>query len=76
MKRMMCSTRILPACLFFWLFASAAVAQQFDHTHRLWDTLLHEHVVMINQGRASQVDYAAFCGTVRYCSAIWRNCRR
>ncbi len=60
MKRMMRLTRILPVCLFFWLSVSAAIAQQFDHTHRLWDTLLHEHVVMINQGRASQVDYAAF----------------
>lgn len=48
------------AFLFFWIVANTAVAQQFDHTHRLWDALLHEHVVMIHQGRASQVDYAAF----------------
>ena len=60
MKRMMRLTRTLPVWLFFWLFAGTAAAQQFDHTHRLWDGLLHEHVVMINQGRASQVDYAAF----------------
>ncbi len=31
---------------------------QFDHS--LWDGLLHNHVLMINQGQASQVDYRAF----------------
>ncbi len=27
-------------------------------SHQLWDQLLHKHVVMVNQGVASQVDYA------------------
>ncbi|WP_218141627.1 DUF547 domain-containing protein [Nitrosomonas sp. Nm51] len=33
-------------------------AEQFDHS--AWDRLLRDHVVMINQGRASQVDYDGF----------------
>ncbi|MEZ4271614.1 MAG: DUF547 domain-containing protein [Myxococcota bacterium] len=29
----------------------------FDHTHRRWDALLRDHVVLINGGHASRVDY-------------------
>ncbi len=37
-----------------------ALAQAaFDHTHAAWDTLLRKHVRLINDGRASQVNYKA-----------------
>ncbi|SEN14531.1 DUF547 domain-containing protein [Nitrosomonas marina] len=39
-------------------WTSSLWAERFDHT--AWDQLLRDHVVMINQGRASQVDYFAF----------------
>ena len=32
----------------------------FDHTHAAWDALLRKHVKLINDGRASQVDYKGF----------------
>lgn len=35
-----------------------ATAQQFDHDHKTWSTLLKKHVVLINDGKASQVRYA------------------
>ncbi|MFN9029229.1 MAG: DUF547 domain-containing protein [Betaproteobacteria bacterium] len=37
-----------------------ARAQGFDHGHGAWDALLQRHVRLINEGRASQVDYAGF----------------
>ncbi len=40
------------------LAAAQAFAQPFDHSHRLWDALLKKHVVVLDGGRASQVDYA------------------
>jgi len=52
--------RVLVAGLFLWMLANVVTAGQFDHTHGVWDKLLQNHVVMINQGQASQVDYAAF----------------
>lgn len=37
-----------------------ALAQaSFDHTHAAWDALLRKHVRLINDGRASQVNYKA-----------------
>ena len=43
------------------LLASPALqAQGFDHAHRAWDTLLKRHVVVLQEGRASQVRYAGF----------------
>lgn len=46
------------AVLLFVLFAAPALAQGFDHSHRAWDVLLKSHVVIVEQGRASQTDYA------------------
>jgi hypothetical protein len=40
------------------LFAGAALAQPFDHAHQAWDALLKRHVVLIDGGKASQVNYA------------------
>ena len=43
------------------LFAAAPNAQpSFDHTHAAWDALLRKHVKLVNEGRASQVDYKGF----------------
>jgi hypothetical protein len=39
--------------------ASSANAA-FDHSHSAFDALLQQHVVLISNGSASQVDYAAF----------------
>jgi hypothetical protein len=33
---------------------------QFDHTHAAWTSLLKKHVVVIGEGKASQVRYADF----------------
>ena len=46
--------------------AACVVAQRvhaqatFDHTHAAWDALLRKHVRLINDGRASQVNYRGF----------------
>jgi len=40
------------------LCAGAATAQGFDHSHAAWSALLKKHVVLISEGRASQLDYA------------------
>ena len=40
--------------------ALPALAQGFDHTHRAWDALLRKHVLVLQEGRASQVRYAGF----------------
>ena len=40
------------------LYAGAALAQGFDHSHAAWSALLKKHVVLISKGRASQLDYA------------------
>jgi len=43
------------------LFVAALPAQaQFDHTHAAWSALLKKHVVVLNDGRASQVRYGDF----------------
>jgi hypothetical protein len=47
----------LLACLLA-VCASAASAQGFDQSHRAWTALLKKHVVLISEGRASQLDYA------------------
>ena len=41
------------------LAASPAIAQ-FDHSHAAWNALLKKHVVLTNEGKSSQVRYAAF----------------
>ncbi len=35
-------------------------ASAFDHSHAKWDALLKKYVVLINDGKASRVRYAAF----------------
>lgn len=42
------------------LGAPAVQAQVFDHEHAAWTRLLGRHVKLINEGRASQVDYRGF----------------
>lgn len=56
MKRMI---QIVITGLLLLILTSGAAVGQFDQSHAIWDKLLQEHVVMINQGRASQVDYSA-----------------
>ena len=41
-----------------WLASSTVSAARFDHT--IWDNLLRQHVYMVNQGKASVVDYLNF----------------
>lgn len=41
------------------VLAVAPARAQFDHQHKAWTALLAKHVVLINEGRASQVRYAA-----------------
>jgi len=40
------------------LCAAAASAQGFDHAHTAWTALLKKHVVLVSDGKASQLDYA------------------
>jgi len=46
----------LPVLLLLWLGQPALAQQSFDHG--LWQLLLERHVKLIDEGRASQVDYA------------------
>jgi hypothetical protein len=48
----------LLALLTLMLMSSAVFA--FDHRHADWEALLKQHVVLISNGNASQVDYAGF----------------
>jgi len=50
---------LILALLLFVLTAGSASAQGFDHEHKAWSSLLRKHVVLIEEGRASQVRYAA-----------------
>jgi len=47
------------ALVLFSLCATAGLAQ-FDHSHKAWDALLKKHVKYVQNGNASQVDYAGF----------------
>jgi hypothetical protein len=38
---------------------AAAPAWAFDHAHRAWDALLRQHVVLLEGGKASRLDYGA-----------------
>ncbi len=40
------------------LLLSAGLAQAFDHSHSAWNSLLQRYVVVVSEGKASQVDYA------------------
>ena len=42
------------------LMLPLAALAQFDHSHAAWDALLKKHVVVIGDGKASQVRYAGF----------------
>lgn len=48
--------RLVAFCLF--MAAGSAVAQSFDHEHRAWTELLRKHVVLLDGGKASRVNYA------------------
>jgi hypothetical protein len=37
--------------------AATVSAQEFDHGHKAWTMLLKKHVVLISDGKASQLDY-------------------
>jgi hypothetical protein len=45
------------AALVCW--AGAALAQEFDHSHKAWNALLKNNVVLLEGGKASRVRYAA-----------------
>ena len=49
---------LLILCALFGLQNAAQAANQFDHSS--WDTLLKQHVVLIEGGKASQVSYQGF----------------
>ena len=38
----------------------SASASAFDHSHAAWDALLKKHVVLVNGGKTSKVNYVAF----------------
>ena len=40
------------------LAATPVLAQDFDHSHSAWDALLRKHVLLLDGGKASQLDYA------------------
>jgi hypothetical protein len=40
-------------------FVCAAHVQAFDHTHPAWEALLRKHVVLLDGGKASQMNYSA-----------------
>ena len=43
----------------FLAFAAAPIwSQTFDHAHKEWDALLKKHVVLLEDGKASRMDYA------------------
>lgn len=56
---MMKSAITIVAALTVWS-AGALHAADFDNTHARWSDLLRRHVTWINNGVASQVDYAGF----------------
>ena len=51
-------TRVLSVLIFSWLGMSSAMAGEFDHS--AWDHLLKQHVIVLQKGQASQVDYDGF----------------
>lgn len=54
MKRMV--RRLVAGALL--LGAAQLAAQEFDHSHKAWDALLKKHVVLIEGGKGSQLNYA------------------
>lgn len=49
-------------CLFclLWLVIAPLQAAEFDHQHTRWNQLLQKYVIEVNNGHASQVNYAGF----------------
>jgi hypothetical protein len=43
-----------------WMLAQAGLAHAGEFDHRTWDSLARDHVVPIDGGRITQVDYAGF----------------
>ncbi len=43
--------------IFLTLFFYCGFVQAFDHSHKSWDILLKRHVLLVNEGHASQLDY-------------------
>ncbi|MBI2311738.1 MAG: DUF547 domain-containing protein [Betaproteobacteria bacterium] len=52
--------RVWIAILALGALLAAPAFGAFDQQHRAWDTLLKKHVVWVNGGTASRVNYAAF----------------
>jgi len=50
----------LLSILLLALLPLTANAQSFDHDHKAWSALLKKHVVLIDNGKASQVRYSGF----------------
>jgi hypothetical protein len=44
--------------IFLTLVAAAFPALAFDHSHQAWSALLKKHVVLVDGGKASRLDYA------------------
>lgn len=53
-------TRLLRFALSALALFACAPALALDHAHRQWDELLKRHVVYVENGNASRVDYAGF----------------
>lgn len=51
------AARLVVLAALAWI--GSAHAQPFDHSHRAWDALLREDVVVLDGGRASRVRYAS-----------------
>ena len=56
----MSSMNKLLSILLLALLPLTANAQSFDHDHKAWSALLKKHVVLIDNGKASQVRYSGF----------------
>ena len=50
----------LSVTLTLGFIGAPAIAQNFDHAHQAWDSLVRKHVVLVDGGKASQVRYAEF----------------
>ena len=51
---------VLTALLLAAACAATPAYAQFDHSHAAWTTLVKRHVVLVDGGKASLVNYAAF----------------
>ena len=58
-RRLLLRAMALPFGVVAFSFGALGQAA-FDHTHAAWDALLRKHVRLINEGRASQVNYKGF----------------